>query len=111
MPSTVIADVIPYLAEMPASGSESTAPKPSGVARSWRSDQVALGMTSSVSGCFRFWSVISAWRSMKLFPAGTSGQETDIPRRLTRRQNRMPILTSLPLLKRKLVSGSRISTS
>ena len=52
-----------------------------------------------------------AWRSMKLLPAGTSGQEADIPRRLTRRQNRIPIPTSRPLLKRMVVSGRRISTS
>ena len=111
MPSTVIAEVTPYLAEMPASGSESTLEKASGVARVWRSDQVAVGITSSVSGRFRFWSVISAWRSMKLLPAGTSGHETDTPRRLTRRQNRIPIFTTSPLLKRKLVSGRRSSTS
>ena len=34
-----------------------------------------------------------------------------MPRRLTRRQNRMPIRTSSPLLKRMLVRGSRTSTS
>ena len=49
--------------------------------------------------------------SMKLLPAGTSGQEADIPRRLTRRQKRIPIRTSGPLLKRKVVSGRRISAS
>ena len=49
--------------------------------------------------------------SMKLLPAGTSGHEADIPRRLTRRQKRIPIRTSGPLLKRIVVSGRRISAS
>ena len=48
---------------------------------------------------------------MKLFPAGTTGQEADIPSRLTRRQKSTPMLTSVPLLNRTLVKGSRTSTS
>ena len=52
-----------------------------------------------------------AWRSMKLRPAGTTGQDADMPRRLTRRQKRMPMRTSGPLLNRMVVKGIRISTS
>ena len=48
---------------------------------------------------------------MKVFPAGTLGQDEDTPRRLTRRQNRIPMGTVSPDLKRMLVKGSRSSTS
>jgi hypothetical protein len=111
VPSIVVEEVTPYLTEIPASGSDSAGPKASGLTRVWRHEYVALGMTSRVSGCFRSWRVSVACLSMKLFPAGTSGQEADIPRRLTRRQKRIPIRTSAPLLKRSVVSGRRISAS
>ena len=48
---------------------------------------------------------------MKVLPAGTLGQDDDTPRRLTRRQKRMPMGTVSPDLKRMLVKGKRISTS
>ena len=68
-------------------------------------------MTSSVSGRWRSRITIVAWRSMKLRPAGTSGQATEMPSRLTRRQNSTLIFTSVPLTKRTVVSGTRISAS
>jgi hypothetical protein len=48
---------------------------------------------------------------MNDLPGRMSGQEADCPSRLTRRQNMMPMATSRPLLKRMLLSGSRISAS
>ena len=73
--------------------------------------QVALGISSSVSGRFRSCRTMSACCWKKLRPAGTTGQEADIPRRLTRLQKRTPMWTSAPLTKRTVVSGMRSSTS
>jgi hypothetical protein len=111
VPSTVADDVIPYFTESPASGLSSAGANESGVACTCCQEYVALGPTSSVSGRLRSCSTIVAWRSMKPLPAGTSGHEAEMPSRLTRRQNSTPMLTSVPLLKRTLVRGSRSSTS
>ena len=111
VPSRVIDEVTPYFTETPASGLESAGPKASGVALVRRREYVTVGITSSVSGCLKSCRTSDACRSMKLFPAGTSGQEADIPSRLTRRQKRIPMSTSSPLLKRRLERGNRISTS
>jgi hypothetical protein len=44
-------------------------------------------------------------------PGSSAGHDTETPVRLMRRQNRMPICTSDPPLKRIVCSGSRISTA
>jgi hypothetical protein len=111
VPSSVAWEVRPYFTVRPASGSESAGANAAGVARVSRREYVAEGVTSRVSGRLRSWRISAACCSMKLFPAGTIGHEADMPRRLTRRQNRTPMRTSGPLLNRMVVRGTRISTS
>ena len=109
--STVAVEVTPYFTLTPTSGSLSAGPKADGEARSSLRVYVALGTTSSESGRGRSRSTRGAWFWKNGLSGGRVGQDVDMPSRLTRRQKRIAIVTSLPLAKRMLFQGTRISTS
>src|SRR5262245_20748471 len=94
--SSVMEEVMPYYALSPMAESPSALFQLFDVARSWLSEYVTLGRSSSNRGCFKSEKISWACLLKTHWPGGISGQAKDIPVRLVRRQKRMPIRTSLP---------------
>ena len=101
---------MPYLRPRPIWVERSAADQRSGLSRSQMLPVVKEGRASSFNGLFNLSKTTRAAELNTPSPGGSLGQAPLRPRRLIRRQNKIPISTCLPLAKRMFFSGTRTST-